>query len=193
MKNIKLLIKSTSLLISVFTLNACTSSPVDVFEANQEEQTKLENKILNEQVDNMPEWFLSPPSGKNRGIYGVGMSSSKDIQFSKLKSQLQAEFDLSKKFGQIISGQERSHIEEINTNGQVQKSASQTIDKLVNKQNIAGYEIVSTESFINEGVVSIYTLLYMSFDKYLTVNDTNKKTFLKNAEAAYQKLEERVE
>ena len=93
-----------TLLAASFTalLGGCASSPVDEHAKHQAELLEKRMDAMEEVLDEAPDWFLNPPKATDAGVYGTGMSSGRNLQFTLNKAKLQAEFNLAKMYGQAI-------------------------------------------------------------------------------------------
>lgn len=175
-------------------LGGCSSNPIDRHAKMQEELLEKRVESMEEVLDEAPDWFLYPPQATDTGLYGAGMSSGHNLQFTVNKAKLQAEFNLAKMYGQAISGQERSYISDNGANTGLSEDNRQVIDKLIAKQDISGYEQVDSKTIIENGQYHTYVLLFYPYDGNNRVKEGERQAMAKQeASAAYRQLEQRVE
>jgi len=191
--NNKLIITTSVILALTLNAGCSSSSAVDAHSKHVEKQQAKKVAVLQKTVSDSPDWYLNPPKATSSGVYGVGMSKSHNIQFSKSKATLQAEFDLAKKHGQELSGQERSYMADSGEAGRVRSDNSLVIDKLVESQDISGYDIVDSKTIVIGDKITTYVLLYLPYDDINRMK-AGKQSLAnkKEASAAYQDLTDRL-
>jgi hypothetical protein len=190
-----LIIKQT-LLAATFTAlwGGCASNPVDEHAKHQAELLEKRMDAMEEVLDEAPDWFLNPPKATDAGVYGTGMSSGRNLQFTLNKAKLQAEFNLAKMYGQAISGQERSYISDNGASSGLREDNSQVIDKLIAEQDISGYEQIDSKTILENGAYNTYVLLFYPYDNTNRMKEGKRQALAKEeASAAYRTLNKRVE
>lgn len=185
-----------TLLAATFTalLGGCASNPAEQFAKQQEELFEKRMDAMEDVLDEAPDWFLNPPKATDAGVYGTGMSSGRNLQFTINKAKLQAEFNLAKMYGQEISGQERSFVSDNGAGSGLREDNSQVIDKLVAEQDISGYEQVDSKTVMEGGAYNTYVLLFYPYDNTNRMKEGKRQALAKEeASAAYRSLNQRVE
>lgn len=171
-----------SMAISVL-LTGCMSQ-LERHQAHIAEQKEAKAEYLEEQLDQAPDWYLTPPKDDD-GYYGVGSATGSNMELTRMQSKLIAEFDVVKKLNAVISGQERSYLEASN-NGDASTNTSQVVDKFVSEQDVSNVNVVESKAVVIDGALTVYSLVHLS------MNDIKKMTKNSLAEDAYQRLEKRV-
>lgn len=185
-------------------LGGCSSSPneelydrlADMEEQRLEiEQARLdiETEKREQEIKLLPSWVLDPPKMDATGVYGVGIAKSKDIGFGLKSARLQAEFELSKSFGQEMSGSERS-FQQGGSEGDVAAQTTFLIDKIVDAVPVVGYEVVEQEAVIIDGQHQFFVLLKMPFDQFNKVLQMERaKELDTKVLASFDDLERRLD
>lgn len=147
----------------------CSSTPTatditkDQLKANElkvaAEQEKAEKALAS-----VPSWVLTPPKSDENGVYGVGIGESKKLDVAMKKSNLNAQYELAKSFGQAMAGNERSYTKDGNT-GEV-SDYTQLIDSIVATVPINGYEAIESDVVVADGKYTTYTLIRLSYEQF---------------------------
>lgn len=140
------------------------------------EQKVFEQSQRKEELNVVPNWYLSPPEADGTGVFGVGYSRSKHVGHALKSARLQAEFELAKMFKQELSGSERS-FERGNTDGDVVTQTTFLIDKIVDAVPVVGYTVVEQKMVPLNGTFETFVLLKLPYDEF---NKVLKWLFLPN-------------
>ncbi|MCQ1061314.1 hypothetical protein LRP52_48025 [Photobacterium sp. ZSDE20] len=68
----------------------------------EKQRLSAEQKLVEQQLNNIPLWALNPPEHDSEGIYAVGISDSKRADVAIRKASLQAQFELAKAYQQEL-------------------------------------------------------------------------------------------
>lgn len=150
--------------ITLLTLSGCAS----VIDDNRDVAiaiTKEKAQLLNEQVNNIPSWFIDVPVPDSTGIYGVGFGESNKAHFSLKMSEVQAKFDLATQIKEVVTGQTRS-AESLDSSGNVSTKTTSLIDSVVDSVQLTGIERVKRKVSVIGDKVHSYSLLKMSYEQY---------------------------
>ncbi|MGR5178834.1 hypothetical protein [Vibrio mediterranei] len=156
-------------------LAGCASEPTqtsiakDQIEANKV-IANAEQKRAEATLSQLPAWVVNPPKSDATGVYGVGIGESKKLDVAMKKGSLNAQYELAKSFGQVLSGNEKSYTKE-GSAGTVDDFI-QLIDSIVAEVPVNGYEVIENKVVALDGKFTNYTLMrltYEQFGKGLTV------------------------
>ncbi|GIU40957.1 hypothetical protein TUM3794_20160 [Shewanella colwelliana] len=180
--------------LATFCFTGCATDPVEQFNAQQEQKRDEAVALANAELDNVPEWYLSPPQNDAFGIVGVGSAKSRDLAVAVKKAKLQAEFELAKNYRQELSGSERIYEREDATGNLVQTSQF-LIDKLIDSVPVVGYEQLDQKVMVlPTGQFQAYSLLKLPYDEFNKVLQSIKAQSQDAQElAAFNDLERRLE
>lgn len=166
--------KIAPIALALAIISGCSSSDnmADRLEALEKQRVANEAAQLDKataeqqnEIDNLPEWVLSPPASDSTGFYGVGIAQSKQLNHSRRAARLQAEFELAKQTGQELSGSERS-FEQGGTGGDVNTQTTFLIDQIVDSIPVVGYQVVEQKLTSINGQFHAYTLLKLPYEEF---------------------------
>ncbi len=156
------------------------------------ERATLKNEQMEEALEVIPSWALTPPDSDATGVYGVGIGHSKDYRTSLRKAQLDAEYNLAARIKQVVSGSERSYNKDAG-NEPVDQQYVELIDKLVSEVELVGFESVKKEIVVIDGEYHTYSLLKLPFDEFNKLLDSQKKRNSDaSSKAAFDEMERRI-
>ena len=156
------------------------------------EQKVFEQSQRKEELNVVPNWYLSPPEADGTGVFGVGYSRSKHVGHALKSARLQAEFELAKMFKQELSGSERS-FERGNTDGDVVTQTTFLIDKIVDAVPVVGYTVVEQKMVPLNGTFETFVLLKLPYDEFNKVLKSQRGTALdKTVQTSFDDLERRL-
>lgn len=113
----------------------------------------------------VPEWVSTPPRGDGAFVYAVGSGQSSKFDVARQKAQLTGEFGLAKQYRQALSGSERLFQRDAGGTGGVQERYTALIDKLVDRVQLVGHEVVKSETVVVDGgQYQTWVLMKLSFD-----------------------------
>ncbi|WP_435000114.1 hypothetical protein ACRZ5S_22280 (plasmid) [Vibrio scophthalmi] len=192
--------KTLTLTAAITTaLLGCSSQPNHAMQAQQIAEAKLEQSIerVDETISTMPNWYLNTPESNDMGFYAAGTGASSTIEMAVTKARINSEFELAKKYKQIISGVERSYSSEV-TNSQTDSSkvvttTEQTIDKLVANAQLSNYKIEETKVLREGSKYRVYLLTFINYDQNNDGSDELYREVKSEAREAFQDLERRVD
>lgn len=164
-------------------------------EAQQEvakQRTDQEQERREQEMDTLPDWYLSPPDSDATGFYGVGYARSKHIGHALKSAKLDAEFNLAKMYRQELSGSERA-FERGNSDGDVTTQTTFLIDKIIDAVPVVGYSVVEQKMFPVNGVYETYVLLKLPYDEFNKVLQSERaRTLDKTVQASFDDLDRRL-
>jgi hypothetical protein len=178
----KLLFLTTTVL-----LGACGSNPVVDYQQAQEKQARNKVERMTETLNDVPEWFLTPPISDATGVYATATASSSDLQYARELAIFQAEYSIAKTINNEVSGKERLHRSQ--SAGGFKSTADQTVVKRVAGADVLGYRIVSQEYRIQNGQYASYVLLHMPYEMQQQMIENRDNNFQKAAETQYNDVE----
>lgn len=150
-------------------LAGCASEPTqtsiakDQIEANKV-IANAEQKRAEATLSQLPAWVVNPPKSDATGVYGVGIGESKKLDVAMKKGSLNAQYELAKSFGQVLSGNERSYTKD-GAAGSTD-DFTQLIDSIVAEVPINGYEVIENKVVALDGKFTNYTLMRLSYDQF---------------------------
>ena len=152
-----------------FVLVGCSSTPTQTDLAKDQakaEAVKMDaaQKVAEQTLDSLPNWVVNPPKSDSVGVYGVGIGQSKKLDVSMKKGNLNAQYELAKSFGQVLSGNERSYTKDSSLGST--DDFTQLIDSIVAEVPVNGYEVVENKVVAMNGEYTNYTLLRLTYDQF---------------------------
>lgn len=158
----------------------------------EEERRAREQKRMEAEIVQVPEWALKPPRPDSAGVYAAGMSESDTMRVALRKAMLEAEFGLAKNFNQELSGSERLYAQD---NGGRAGAEQYTvlIDKLVSQVPVVGFEVVHQEVKALDGKYVVYVLVKLPYAQFNRVLQEQRAMATdQTAAAAFDDLERRI-
>lgn len=161
-------------------------------EANEKAAQKRQEK-MEENLSEIPGWFLEVPKPDATGVYAVGEGESNKVRVAMKKAMLDAEFGLAKVYGQELSGSERSSVQDTN-DGMSNSQYTELIDKLVSQVPVVGFETVHQEVKTIDGKYRAFVLLKLPHDQFNAVMQKQAaKTNDKMVAEQFKDLEHRLD
>lgn len=190
-KNLLLIfIASSAYLLTACTTNESRDRLAEAKAARSEMQ--LKNKAIEEKIDSLPSWVLSPPKSDSQAVYAVGIGDSDKLQISMKKAMLEAEFGLAKQLKQELAGSERQYTTDDSIHATNRFEG--IIDKLVEETPILGYTIKQQTVKPMEGRYQTFVLLMLPYDQYNSALRANHAKETRNEmKDAFTDLERRLE
>lgn len=180
-----------------FALAGCSSTPtrtdlaIDQANANAV-KTNAAQKVAEKTLDNIPDWVINPPKSDALGVYGVGIGQSKKLDVSMKKGSLNAQYELAKSFGQVLSGNERNYTKDSSLGST--DDFTQLIDSIVAKVPVNGYEVVENKVVAMNGEYTNYTLLHLTYDQFgKGLSATKQESTTQKIKEEFNDLYERLE
>ncbi|MEZ8029260.1 hypothetical protein [Enterovibrio norvegicus] len=180
------------MLASAVVLSGCSTSPdyADMQRVEKAEKQEMLVEQTEKTLANLPDWFLNAPADTSEGIYATGTAKGKDLSFTLAKATLDADFKVSKKVQQMISGLERSFTRETDAGdfdegNEFMREAEQVVERLVKKVDLTGARVVKSEMLQEGSNYRSYVLVYLP--KTPTFTREIEKT-RREAESAYAEL-----
>lgn len=169
-KNTKLLI---SIIITIFIVGCSSSNLVE------EGQSR---------VDDVPEWFISPPQDNEKYLFAIGQAESARIELARSKAEISAKNNLAGKLGQKVESLQKMFEDEIQNDDTSSYSSSFTnAIQIITNQDLIGYAIEEQKfSAKAEGGYINYTLLKIP----LGTAREHLESALSNDEEMYIRLKE---
>jgi len=114
-----------------------------------------------ERVEDIPEWFLSPPQDSDQYLYAIGHGESARIDLARTRAEISAKNNLAGKLGQKIESLQKLFEDEIQSNDVSSYSSSFTnAIQIITNQDLIGYSIDEQKfSAKADGGYINYTLL----------------------------------
>lgn len=129
-----------------------------------QDEMRMKNKAIEDKIEALPAWVLSPPKPDSQSVYAVGIGDSDALQVSIKKAMLEAEFGLAKQLKQELSGSERQYTvdDSIRTTNRFEG----LIDKLVQETPVVGYTVKKQVVKPMDGKYQTFVLLMLPYDQY---------------------------
>ncbi|MDA0155231.1 hypothetical protein OH460_23220 [Vibrio sp. Makdt] len=182
-------------MISIMAVG-CASNDMTKLEVEKAKHDATVDRV-DETLSNIPSWYMKPPKSNGEGFFAAGTGMSSDLDMAVTKAKINAEFELAKKYRQIVSGSERAYTSET-TNSATKESkvvslTEKTIDKLVANAQLSDYDVTDTE-IIREGTqYRVYLLSFMPYDSNNDGNDDLFRDVRAASDIAFKDLERRVD
>lgn len=182
---------STSPTMTQLTQDSIAASQARA-EANEKAAQKRQEK-MEENLSEIPGWFLEVPKPDATGVYAVGEGESNKVRVAMKKAMLDAEFGLAKVYGQELSGSERSSVHDTN-DGMSASQYTELIDKLVTQVPVVGFETVHQEVKTIDGKYRAFVLLKLPHNQFNAVMQKQAaKTNDKMVAEQFKDLERRLD
>lgn len=194
-----------SILAAALLVAGCSSKPTalsivkeegalqEAREAAAARRMEARNEEGRKQIARLPDWVTSPPRADGEFVYAVGSGLSSRYDLARQKAVLGAEFNLAKQYKQALSGSEQMYQRDGGGIAGVQERYTLLIDRLVDRVQLAGHEVVSSEAYMEQGRMQVHVLMKLSFDQLEQVL-ARQRAASANADidAQFQRLEERL-
>lgn len=146
------------------------------------------------QIARLPDWVTSPPRADGEFVYAVGSGVSSRYDLARQKAVLGAEFNLAKQYKQALSGSEQMYQRDTGGIAGAQERYTLLIDRLVDRVQLAGQEVVSSEAYMEAGRLQVWVLMKLSFDELERVLARQRAASVNaDIDAQFQRLEERLQ
>jgi hypothetical protein len=163
--------KKIMLLGAVAMLGACSSNKVVETSMNVPPNSIVDTntyvykaKVVNEQIEVMPDWFKKMPEDEN-AIYSTGTAATTDLQLSIDLAVLNAKTTLADRINGRVRSQTKSFVAKIG-NEEVGSSVLSEVEKatknIIADVDVAGYKVSETEVVSNGPKYRAYVLLEYS-------------------------------
>jgi len=130
------------IVLLIFFLQACSSSEP----LSDSSETSQPLTSAQDQVVNLPDWFLNPPADDEEFLYSIGTSTSTRMNLAQSRAELDAKTSLSSKLGEKVEALQKLFEEEIDVDEASNFSASFTAaSRLVTGQDLRGASIRTQE------------------------------------------------
>jgi hypothetical protein len=186
-----------TILVSALVLSGCSSAPSSSDIAKEQIYAeKIVNSAAQDKAEavlnSVPEWVLEPPKTDDTGVYAVGVGESKKIYLAMKLANLNAQFELSKAFGQEFTGNEKNFVRFDGLN-ETTEQYTQVIDSIVDSVPLSGFETVKQEAVTLDGTYTVYKLMKLSFKEFDRALQTSLSGSKKQEiEAAFNDLQSRL-
>jgi hypothetical protein len=163
--------KKIMLLGAVAMLGACSSNKVVETSMNVPPNSIVDTntyvykaKVVNEQIEVMPDWFKKMPEDEN-AIYSTGTAATTDLQLSIDLAVLNAKTTLADRINGRVRSQTKSFVAKIG-NEEIGSSVLSEVEKatknIIADVDVAGYKVSETEIVSNGPKYRAYVLLEYS-------------------------------
>ena len=163
--------KKVMLLGAVAMLGACSSNKVVetamTVPPNSIVDTSTyvyKSKVVNEQIEVMPDWFKKTPEDEN-AIYSTGTAATTDLQLSIDLAVLNAKTTLADRINGRVRSQTKSFVAKIG-NEEIGSSVLSEVERatknIIADVDVAGYKVSETEIVSNGPKYRAYVLLEYS-------------------------------
>lgn len=157
-----------------------------------QDEMKLKNKAIEEKLDALPSWVLTPPKPDSQAVYAVGIGDSDSLQVSMKKAMLEAEFGLAKQLKQELSGSERQYTADDSIHATNRFEG--LIDKLVQETPVVGYTVKKQVVKPMDGKYQTFVLLMLPYDQYNeALKSSQAKETRQEMKEAFADLERRLD
>jgi hypothetical protein len=129
------------------------------FEQHQAQQRALNEQRASEakeQINSLPEWFLTKPQPDESGIYGVGVGESESLATALRKSNLEARFNVASEISLALSAEETSI-------GSRDEEYRSIVNTFVDSVDMSGTTDVDRRIQSSPSGYRIYTLLKLPY------------------------------
>ena len=178
------------------TMQQLTEDSISASQARAAADEKAAQKRQEKMEDNLsqiPGWFLEVPKPDGSGVYAVGEGESNKVRVAMKKAMLDAEFGLAKVYGQDLSGSERASVQESNGDAATSQYTA-LIDKLVSHVSVVGFETVHQEVKTIAGKYHAFVLLKLPYEQFNAVlQNQAAKTNDAKVESQFKELERRLD
>lgn len=169
----------------------CTSVGKSESDKNQHVQQQAKILQINETLQNVPTWYLRPPKSNNKGFYAAGTGKSSTLGMALTNARINTEFELAKKYNQIISGNEKAYTSETDKAKVVSKT-EKVVDKLVANARLTDYQVEDTQVVREGASYRIYMLSFLPFESE-AISQKNSRAVSQQSDKAFNELERRVD
>ena len=163
--------KKVMLLGAVAMLGACSSNKVVETSMNVPPNSIVDTntyvykaKVVNEQIEVMPDWFKKMPEDEN-AIYSTGTAATTDLQLSIDLAVLNAKTTLADRINGRVRSQTKSFVAKIG-NEEIGSSVLSEVERatknIIADVDVAGYKVSETEIVSNGPKYRAYVLLEYS-------------------------------
>lgn len=165
------------LMLGIAVLAGCSTKPTalsiqkdeealtEAREAAEAKRIARANEKAEKFLKRVPDWVTTPPRGDGVNVYAVGSGVSSKLDVARQKAVLSGEFGLAKQYRQALSGSERMYQREGSGTAGVQERYTLLIDKLVDRVELVGHEVVRSETIaVDGGQYQTWVLMKLSFD-----------------------------
>lgn len=183
-------------------LTGCASQPGTPEYQQDLAEERYDNRVdqLEATLDDLPDWYLKPPSDDYH-LYGVASATSEDLQLAIDKAQIDARRMIAEKLDARISGKLKHYAEEtgnLDAMDSYSEQASKVIQSIFTEVNLRGYQI-EKQTLLQEGTrYRSYALVSFPLGEanQLMMNKMREDQKLNNvltAAKAYQDLEAEIQ
>lgn len=139
---------------------AMTVPPNTVVDA---ETYVYKSKVVNEQIEIIPDWFLKMPESEN-AIYSTGTAATTDLQLSVDLAVLNAKTTLADRINGRVRSQTKSFVAKIGSEetASVLSEVEKATKNIIADVDVAGYKVSETEVVSNGPKYRAYVLLEYS-------------------------------
>ena len=162
--------KKVILLGAVAMLGACSSNKVVETAMTVPPNTVVDaetyvykSKVVNEQIEIIPDWFLKMPESEN-AIYSTGTAATTDLQLSVDLAVLNAKTTLADRINGRVRSQTKSFVAKIGSEetASVLSEVEKATKNIIADVDVAGYKVSETEVVSNGPKYRAYVLLEYS-------------------------------
>lgn len=162
--------KKIMLLGATAALAACSSNPSVETLSNvppnsivDTETYVYQTKVVNEQIEVMPDWFKKMPEDEN-AIYSTGTAATTDLQLSIDLAVLNAKTTLADRINGRVRSQTKSFVAKIGNEetASVMSEVEKATKNIIADVDVAGYKVSETEIVSNGPKYRAYVLLEYS-------------------------------
>lgn len=190
-------ISSILVVLAVFagvTLSGCSTNAkkdTDAEKSNLTEKQKaleeVRQKEAEQNVQQMPQWYINPAAVDGNAFYGVGLGEDYDINDAVKKARLQAYFEIAKNMKSELAGEETMTG---NRSGQYRSIINQFVDSTP----LAGADTEDTKIYTDKGKYRVYVKLKMPLERVQhMIEQEDTQTNRQRLEEAYQRLMEKLD
>ena len=162
--------KKVILLGAVAMLGACSSNKVVETAMTVPPNTVVDaetyvykSKVVNEQIEIIPDWFLKMPESET-AIYSTGTAATTDLQLSVDLAVLNAKTTLADRINGRVRSQTKSFVAKIGSEetASVLSEVEKATKNIIADVDVAGYKVSETEVVSNGPKYRAYVLLEYS-------------------------------
>lgn len=195
------LLPALSILVVAGLLVSCArpepGSPAAVAEQAEEKEEAKADRI-EETVDELPDWFLKPPTAAH-SVFATGTATSPDLQLAMDKAVLSAKRTLADRIGSTLNSKMKEFVTEVGQgeDAEVISEVERVTTNLIAEVNAAGYSQKEAKVLAQGSAYRAYVLLQYPVGKAnrLLVDQVKKNRVLEarlRASKAFKELEEDI-
>ena len=157
----KQIITFTAITTSLLLAGCSSNTPKEVVSAEQLKQ-EVQTQSINNQLNNVPEWFLTPPKNTATQIFATATGKSSELSIAIDEAQHRAEYKLAQQVSSLVSGEDTSYT--TNSQGGANTRFRSVTDKFVQSADVSRAQVVKKEVFSENQLIRAYVLVKLDME-----------------------------